>query len=63
MDILESKLKELQGKYDTLEREYNVATSTVGRIALDKGDIEFEIKQIHDEMRRLSGVIDEDVKI
>jgi hypothetical protein len=63
MDKLESKLKELQGKYDTLEREYNVATSTVGRIALNKGDIEFEIKLIHDEMRRLSGVIDEDVKI
>ena len=63
MEKLEAKLKSLTEKYDSLERERNRVNSIASNLCNESLEIQHEIRLIHDEMRILSGEIDEDVKI
>jgi FtsZ-binding cell division protein ZapB len=63
MEKLEAKLKSLTENYDSLQRELNEVKSTASHLSYKSEAIQFEISLIHDEMRRLSGEIDEDIKI
>jgi hypothetical protein len=63
MEKLEGKLKSLTEKYDSLERELNKVNSIASNLSDESLEIQHEIRLIHDQMRILSGEIDENVKI